>query len=535
MFGALLVFSLNEGFSGDAGGSAGGSRGRWLHTGRSEAMAESIGLKTGDARFWDAADLRAQIDRVFDICHSCRLCFKFCGSFPALFEMLDAIAEKRRAAYLAEHPEVVEAAMRKRAAAAAAPSPAHEGERAEGFGDEMPEIVGRARDLSEEQVDRVVGLCFQCKLCYPNCPYTPPHEFAVDFPRLLLRWKAHRVRRESVPWRTRIVRNTALLGGAASLAPGLAAWALRSRLPRWLMERMLGIHREKLLPPFAGETFSRWWTRRLRPPLPEPLPLREGVQEPVPLRVALFATCLVEYNEPVVGKAAVQVLEHNGVEVVYPEGQGCCGMPLLDGGDVDAVLRYAEKNLAVLEPWVQRGYEVVIPSPSCSLVVREEYPQLSPGAAAASVAARARDLCDYLFRLGRDGRLRRDFGRRLQRVKYHVPCHLRAQNIGFRGRDLLRLVADEVEVIQECSGHDGTWSMQKEHFEESLHWGRKLFAALQAGEGPCAACTDCALAATQIRQATGLRAVHPVVALAFAYGFDVEGAREALEAVAEAQ
>jgi Fe-S oxidoreductase len=220
------------------------------------------------------------------------------------------------------------------------------------------------------------------------------------------------------------------------------------------------------------------------------------------------------------------VLEHNGVEVAFPEEQVCCGMPILDGGDLDAVQDNVRRNVSVLAPWVKRGYHVVIPSPSCSLVIREEYSQLLADALAEDVAQHSFDLCDYIHRLARDGRLKRDFKRRLGAVKYHAACHLRVQNIGFRGRDLLKLIATDVELIQECSGHDGTWSMQTQNFEDSLRWGRKLFEALPPAVGePCTAtCTDCALAGTQIHQATGLASVHPVVALAWAYGFEVGAA-----------
>jgi Fe-S oxidoreductase len=487
-------------------------------------MAESIGLKLDDPRFWDTNDLRAEVDRIFDICHSCRLCFKFCGSFPTLFELIDRKTEDARAAYLRAHPEVAAAAEARRRAAAAAPEPVHEPGAEVGvtYGDELPELTAHARDLTSEEVDHVVDLCFQCKLCYPNCPYTPPHDFALDFPRLLLRWKAHRVRRQGVPLPAQLLRNTASIGKAASVAPALTNWAMRNPLNRWLMEKTVGIHRDKLMPTYHAETFPRWW--RAHRPQPEvPQPPREGAEAAMPMKVAFFSTCLVDYNDPGVGKAAVQVLEHNDVAVVRPDGQVCCGMPLLDGGDVEAVAqRCARPNLEVFRPWVERGYAVVIPSPSCSLMIREEYPQLVP--AAAALAAASHDLNAYLYRIAREGRLKRDFVRRFGTVTYHVPCHIRLQSIGIRGRDLLKLIADEVDAVQECSGHDGTWSMQAAHFEDSLRWGKKCFDAMRGGAGePCAlACTDCRLAALHIAQGAGRPTVHPVVALAHAYGFAVD-------------
>ncbi|HUI27154.1 MAG TPA: heterodisulfide reductase-related iron-sulfur binding cluster, partial [Candidatus Kryptonia bacterium] len=496
------------------------------------AMAEAIGLKINEGKFWDAGDLRTEVDRIFDICHSCRLCFKFCGSFPTLFDLLDKKTEERRSAHLAAHPELIEQAAQKRAAAAAAePAPRdHHEERAEAFGDELPELQAHTSDLSSAEVDRVVDLCFQCKLCYPNCPYTPPHDFALDFPRLLLRWKAQRVRREGVALKTKLIRNTRLIGRIGSAQPGLSNWAMANALNRFAMEKSVGIHREKLLPRFHAETFPLWWSRRGPACVEAAQPLKDGIEQPTPLKVALFSTCLVDYHTPETGKAAVQVLEHNGVEVVFPSNQICCGMPFLDGGDVETTAEHARQNVEVLREWVARGYEVVIPSPSCSLMVREEYPQLRGDPSSAEVAAHSHDLAEYIFRIAREGRLKRDFKRRLGKIKYHVPCHIRVQNIGLRGRDILKVIADEVDAVQECSGHDGTWSMSAEHFKESLHWGKKLFAGMTpaAGEQCSGACTDCGLAALHIKQGSGQDAVHPVVALAWAYGYDVGEAEKLL-------
>jgi Fe-S oxidoreductase len=488
-------------------------------------MAEAIGLKVDDPRFWDPGHLRQEIDRIFDICWSCRLCFKFCGSFPTLFDLIDRQSDRLRHDHLAAHPELVAQADARRREAAAQPPPLEHPEVEVGvtYGDELPELHGHARDLSVAQVDRVVDLCFQCKLCYPNCPYTPPHEFAIDFPRLLLRWKAHRTRRRGVSLRAKLMRDTATIGRLASLAPALANWALKNRLNRTLMERTVGIHRAKLMPTYHRATVPAWWRRHR--PRPEPAQaLRDGVEAPTPLRVALFSTCLIDYNDPEVGEAAVRVLEHNGVEVVRPAGQVCCGMPFLDGGDLESAAEQVRRNIAVLTPFVEQGYRVVIPSPSCSLMVREEFPQLVAGEPATRLAQHTHDLDEYLYRIAREGRLKRDFQRRFGRVQYHVPCHIRVQNIGIRGRDLLKLVADQVDDVQECSGHDGTWSMQKAHFPDSLRWGQKAFDGMRATEvgEPCAlACTDCRLAALHIEQGAGRKTVHPVVALAHAYGFAV--------------
>lgn len=488
-------------------------------------MAESIGLRVDDPRFWDAADLRSEVDRIFEICAGCRLCFKFCGSFPSLFEMIDGKTAALREEYLRAHPEVAAQAERRRAEAEASAEPEAAGhpevEAGVTYGDELPELEAHSCDLVASEIDAVVDQCFQCKLCYPNCPYTPPHEFALDFPRLLLRWKAHRVRRDGVPWQSRLMRDTERIGRLSSVAPALANVALGNSAVRSALEAVIGIDRRKRMPTYYRETFPAWW-RRHRPAVEEPQPLKEGVAEPTPLKVALFSTCLIDFNDPAVGRAAVQVLEHCGVEVAVPDGQVCCGMPFLDGGDLPAAAAKIRRNVELLHPYVERGYRIVIPSPSCSLMTREEYPQLVSGVAAAAVAAASHDLDEYLFRIAREGRLKRDFKRRFSTIRYHVPCHIRVQNVGIRGRDLLKLIADEVIAVQECTGHDGTWSMRREHFEESLYWGRKAFEgmAVAAGEACALACTDCRLAALHIEQGAERSSVHPVVALAHAYGFD---------------
>jgi Fe-S oxidoreductase len=490
-------------------------------------MAESIGLRIQDPQFWDANDLRQEVDRIFDICHSCRLCFKFCGSFQTLFEMIDGKTDALRQAYLAEHPEVAVAAAQRRkdAGDTGEPQPVEHGEPEVGvtYGDELPELAIHTKDLSKEEIDRVVDLCFQCKLCYPNCPYTPPHDFAIDFPRLLLRWKAHRVRGQGLSLKTRTLRDTVLIGKSGSAVPTLTNWALRSPLNRRVMESTVGIHRDKLMPRYHSETFPAWWRKRTANVETAQAP-RGGIEARVPLKVVLFSTCVLDFNDPAAARAAVQVLEHNGIEVAWPEGQVCCGMPYLDEGDVDTAAGKARANHAVLAPWVERGYAVLVPSPSCSLMVREEYPQLVDTTEMQRLAEHTHDLNEYLYRFAREGRLKRDFQRRFDAIRYHVPCHIRVQNIGIRGRDLLKLVADNVEAVQECSGHDGTWSMDLDHFEESLHWGRKAFEAMRQNVGePCAlACSDCRLASLHLQQGAGVESVHPIVVLAHAYGFDAE-------------
>ena len=234
-------------------------------------------------------------------------------------------------------------------------------------------------------------------------------------------------------------------------------------------------------------------------------------------KAAFFYTCSVNYNAPDVGRACVEVLERNGVEVVVPE-QRCCGMPFLDCGDLDSMRANLRFNVARLLPLVREGYDVVSPGPSCSLMLKQEYPGFVPSPETREVAAATYDVCEYLVARRAEGALRTDFTRPLGAVVYHHACHMRAQKIGPKAVQLLRLVpGTRVQVVEACSGHDGTWGMKTEFFQLSLRQGEKLFRGMRAPTADFAA-SDCPLAARQIWQGADLAAVHPILLLHHAYG-----------------
>ncbi|TMA57686.1 MAG: hypothetical protein E6J75_07065 [Deltaproteobacteria bacterium] len=233
-------------------------------------------------------------------------------------------------------------------------------------------------------------------------------------------------------------------------------------------------------------------------------------------RVALFYTTPVEFNAPGVGVAAVRVLWRNGVEVTCPP-QVCCGMPALDGGDVAGATRRARRNLESLGRAVAAGCDVVVPGPSCSRMLKHEYPRLVPGPATEQVVARVHDLSQYLVKLHGEGKLERTFAAPLGRVAYHAPCHLRVQEIGFKARDVLLLVpGTTVGVLERCTGMDGTWGFKNEFYDASLAVARPLLRELDAIR-PDLVVSDCPLAALQIEQARGAPVYHPVEALLAAY------------------
>jgi Fe-S oxidoreductase len=428
-------------------------------------------MNTFDIRtteFWDRKDVDGELRRVYDICNGCRRCLPLCPSFKVMFDRIDADA-----------------------------------------------VDGDVEKLPAREVKEVVDLCYQCKLCYNHCPYTPPHRWAVDFPRLMLRARASEAKASGVSLQDRMLGNTDLVGRMGSLTAPLSNWMNEFSAHRALLQAVAGIHKDRQLPRFHRETFSRWFAKRAT---------RRGgggparAAPPPPRRVALFATCTVEYNDPAIGRAVVGVLEKNGIDVSLPR-QRCCGMPYLDGGAVEECRALMRDNVKTLAAAVREGCEIVSPGPTCSYMLKQEYPWLDGSEDARLVASHTKDLFEYLAGLHVNGALDTRFPRALGKVTYHVPCHLRAQNIGTKSADVLRLVpGTTVDVVERCSAVDGTWGFKKEYFELSMKVAKPLFDAVEQG-GPVAA-TDCPLAAMQIGQGTGRTAHHPIQLLAQAYGLE---------------
>ena len=240
---------------------------------------------------------------------------------------------------------------------------------------------------------------------------------------------------------------------------------------------------------------------------------------PAALKVALFHTCTVEYNEPATGRAAVRVLERNRVDVSVP-AQRCCGMPYLDGGAVDQARALIRDNVRSLAAAVREGRTIVVPGPTCSYMLKQEYPWLDGGDDAKLVARNTRDLFEFLAALHAEGKLDTRFTQPVGAVTYHVPCHLRAQNIGHKSADVLRLIPGAtVDGVEKCSAVDGTWGFKTQYHELSLKLAKPLFDAITRADAPVTA-TDCPLAALQIEQGTGRQAKHPIRVLAAAYGIE---------------
>jgi glycerol-3-phosphate dehydrogenase subunit C len=416
--------------------------------------------------YWDPAGLQKEVTRVFEICHGCRLCFKYCDVFPNLFSLLDNKYE------------------------------------------------GDVTGITSAETRSIMNACFQCKLCEVQCPYTPRdnHQFQLDFPKLVHRYGAQRVRKEGNSLRDRLLGNPDGAGMLARLSLGIANIMNRVPLQRWLMEKFLGIHRSKKLPDFASSTFEKWADR-------------EGlIAGKTDCEVVLFQTCYIQNNEPEIGRDTVAVMRKNSVNLQCVRGLECCGMPRWESGDIENLRAQATTNLDKLMPYVDHGARVVAINPTCSMMLRREYPELvgpQDKERARRLAAAVMDPSEYLWSIRNEPRFSTDFKSTPgDSVGYHAPCHLRAQAVGFKGRDLLRKIPGVVpKTVTECCGHDGTYAMKVEGFEPSKRVGAKAFAGMKGTESKVWS-TDCPLAAIQFEQHAGIKPMHPMTILARAYRED---------------
>jgi glycerol-3-phosphate dehydrogenase subunit C len=422
-------------------------------------------LDPNEDRYWDPRDLEGEMRRTFEICHNCRMCVGYCGTFRDVFKRVDRDVEKRGAE-----------------------------------GAEM---------LDADAFASATELCWQCKLCYVKCPYTKDegHAWQLDVPRLLLREKAQRARRNGVTLQDRVLGEPQLLGQlTAGPLARVANFVNANRLVRKAMEVTAGISAEFPLPPFGETSFARWFAHHT----PQPGAGSRGT-------IVLFATCLADYNFPQIAASAVQVLEKNGWAVVRPD-QTCCGMPNLDGGDIDAARKKAAANVESMLPHVQAGCTIVSLQPTCGYMIRKEWPELLRTPEAAKIAAATRDVMELLDQHRRDKTLVREYARGFGKIAYHASCHLRAQKVGYPAVRVLGTLPDtEVEIIEQCSAVDGTWGMKAQHYEMGKSYAQRLTRGVDTAEAAVVV-TDCALSARRILAENARHAMHPVEALAKAYG-----------------
>ncbi len=427
-------------------------------------------LGQNDPDFYDEGKLYGELERVFDICHGCRRCVSLCNAFPTLFDLVDE--------------------------------------------SDTMEVDG----VAKEDYIKVVEHCYLCDLCYlTKCPYVPPHEWNVDFPHLMLRAKAFFYKQGQVKLRDKLITSTDAVGKLASLPIVVNAVNAvnRNTHTRALMEDSLGIDARARLPEYHSKTLSKR-TRSHRPD-----PARARPTDATTGKAAIFGTCYGEYNEPHLGEDLIAVFEHNGIPTMVIPNTRCCGMPKLELGNLDAVEELKNHNIPLMAKLVDEGWDIISPVPSCTLQFKQELPLMFPDD---PQVARVRDAMfdpfEYLMLRHKAGELNTDFRNSLGKVAYHVACHQRVQRIGMKTRELLQLIADtEVEAIERCSGHDGTYAVKKEFHDVSMKILRPVANRVKKAE-PDVYTSDCPMAGHHIAEGLddGSDAQHPITLLRRAYG-----------------
>lgn len=421
--------------------------------------------------YYNEEKLNQELERVYDICHGCRRCVSLCHAFPTLFDLVDASSTM--------------------------------------------EVDG----VAKSDYYKVVEQCYLCDLCYlTKCPYVPPHEWNVDFPHLMLQAKAVRFQKSTPRFRDRVLSSTDIVGKLAGIpvVAGIVNATNRNRPFRKVLDKTFGVHAEATLPEFHSRTLRKRLKGHASPNEAASFGNLHG-------RVALFATCYINRNNPVVGGDLVRILEHNGIPVSLVNEERCCGMPKLELGDLEAVARAKEFNIPRLARLVDEGWDLMAPVPSCVLMYKQELPLMFPDdAAVRKVQAAFRDPCEYLALLHREGRLNVHFKNPLGKVAYHVPCHQRVQKIGLKTLEILKLVpGTEIEVIERCSGHDGTYAVKSEFHDIAMKICRPVVTKVKQVQADHYI-SDCPMAGTHIQDglADGSRANSPYSLLRYAYGLE---------------
>jgi len=419
--------------------------------------------------YYEEGAVFKELERVFDLCHGCRRCVSLCQSFPTLFDLVDE--------------------------------------------SETFEVDG----VDKKDYWKVVDHCYLCDLCYMSkCPYTPPHEWNIDFPHLMLRAKALKFKKDGASTRDKILSSTDAVGSLAGIpvVSGIVNAVNKAKPTRKILESVLGVHADARVPEYHSTT--------LRSKLSDKIAVSaEGESAgPTKGKVAIFATCYANRNEPVIGEDLVAVFEHNEIPVTFAQKEQCCGMPKLELGDLEAVEKAKQANIPELVKLVEAGWDIIAPVPSCALMFKQELPLLFPeDSDVKKVSEAIFDPFEYLMHRHKAGKLKTEFKKPLGKVAYHAACHQRVQNIGAKTRDVLALIPETtIDVIERCSGHDGTYAVKKEFHEASMKIVKPVVNRVKKAKADYYG-SDCPMAGHHIAEgmADGSETNHPISLLRKAY------------------
>jgi Fe-S oxidoreductase len=428
--------------------------------------------------FYDEDKLHHELERIFDICHGCRRCVSLCDAFPTLFDLVDE--------------------------------------------SDTLEVDG----VDKKDYTKVVDQCYMCDLCYmTKCPYVPPHEWNVDFPHTMLRAKAIQFKKGSTPKGAKLLSSTDTIGMLSGIpvVTQMVNQANKKRPIRQVIETTLGVDKDAWLPELAVKPFKRHIQ------VNKITNTKNGGRTPG--KVAIFATCYINYNEPGIGHDLLKILQHNDIAYEVIEKEKCCGMPKLELGDLDSVAKSKEANIPLLYEYAKNGFAILSAVPSCTLMFKQEIPLLFPEDEQVKLVQQAIwDPFEYLSARHKDKLLKDKFSQPLGNIAYQVPCHSRVQNIGKKTEELLTMVPDtKVKTVMRCSGHAGTYGVKKETHKTAMKIGTPVFksmAKMQDGRTPDYISSDCPLGGHHIQQGFNEKQLgnptlaHPLTLIRQAYGLE---------------
>lgn len=420
--------------------------------------------------FYNEESLNAELERVYDICHGCRRCVSLCNAFPSLFDLVDE--------------------------------------------SDTMEVDG----VAKEDYGKVVEHCYLCDLCYmTKCPYVPPHEWNVDFPHLMLRAKAVEFKQGKTKLRDKLLTSTDTVGQLAGIpvVSQIVNASSKMDIARKALDSVAGIHQDAVLPTFHSKTARKRLTNSLS------TTIDATADDNTRGQVAVFTTCYGNRNDPGMVEDMVKVFEHNDIPVSLVSREQCCGMPKLELGDLESVAQAKGENVSALLDVIDRGFDIIAPIPSCVLMFKQELPLLFPeDDDLKRIQAAIYDPFEYLMLRHKAGLLKTEFAQSLGKVAYHVPCHQRVQNIGLKTRDVLQLIPDTtLEVIERCSGHDGTYAVKSEYHDISMKICRPVVNKVKSADVDHYV-SDCPMAGHQIENGldTEMKPESPFTLLKNAYG-----------------
>ena len=397
-------------------------------------------------QFVDEQLLDEELRRVFDICHGCRRCFNLCESFPKLFDLID---ESK---------------------------------------------TGELDSVDSKNFKDVVDACTLCDMCFlTKCPYVPPHEFDLDFPHLMLRYRVLERKKKKNSKIDDELTKTDRNGKFFSKFSNLANWSTKSsnKVTRPIMEMLLKIDKEAELPKFYKNTLMN---------IVEKNKIESAINTKD--KVVIFPTCFVNYNNPNLGLVVKEIFEKLEIDHKFFYDM-CCGMPQLEGGDIKSVVQKAKNTSSKLKEYIDNGYKVISIVPSCSLMIKYEWPLLIPESEEVKyLSDNTYDICEYLVKFINENSLT-DLLKPLDdsnSISLHISCHSRAQNIGQKATELLRMIPNiKMDVIERCSGHGGSWGIKKDNFKMAIKVGKPVSRKALQSQNKYVV-SECPLAGPHIKQ-----------------------------------